>query len=436
MDIISDQLYPAFLAHPIVCTDSRNPVPGSIFFALSGPSFNGNTFAAKALEDGCAIAIIDDASFGKDERYIVVPDSLKALQDLARLHRRSCKALIFGITGSNGKTTTKELLHTVLQRKFKCIATTGNLNNQIGVPLTLLRIQADTELAVIEMGASKQGDIKELMEIAEPDFGLITNIGKAHLEGMGGFEGVIKTKSELYDWLRQNEKTAFVNTMQAVFVERSKGIKQITLGTADSNDVQGEFVNADPFVNFRWKARNHDGRLSDSSLVSTNLLGSYNFENLLAAVTAGNYFGLSAKEINEAVSSYVPVNNRSQVVKTENNQLILDAYNANPTSMEAAITNFKGMASPNKIVILGKMMELGPESAQEHKRIGELAVNSGFDQVYFVGQPYRDAGVTATKIFNDVQEAIASFKTNPVKGATVLIKGSRANLLELLSPVF
>ena len=434
MDFIKNKLYPIFLQHPIVCTDSRNPVAGSIFFALSGPSFNGNSFAEKALEEGCAYAVIDDPAFRKDERYLVADDSLVALQQLANHHRLQQNAIVLGVTGSNGKTTTKELLHAVLKRKFNTVATIGNLNNQIGVPLTLLRITKETQLAIIEMGASKPGDIKELMEIAEPDYGLITNIGKAHLEGMGGYEGVIKTKTELYDWLRTNHKMVFVNTIHNVFIEKAAGLKQLTFGATPENDIRGEFLGADPFVHFRWGTKD---LTIQSPVIKTQLLGFYNYENLLAAVAAGHYFGLSEKEINDAVSSYVPVNNRSQIIDSENNRIILDAYNANPTSMEAAITNFSEMKAGKKVVVLGKMMELGPTSAAEHKRIADLALCAGFEKVFLVGSLYEDSGVTdATRIFKDVNEAITFFKDHPVKDATVMIKGSRANQLELLRDAF
>jgi len=434
MTTSTEQLYSFFRSFPKVCTDSRNVQPGSIFFALSGPSFNGNAFAAAAIAAGCVYAVVDQPKFAQDERYLLVDDVLEALQDLALHHRRQLKTTIIAITGSNGKTTTKELIREVLSRKYRTVATHGNLNNHIGVPLTLLGITADAEMAVIEMGANKRGDIKELVDIAEPEFGLITNIGKAHLEGMGGYEGVVKTKTELYDFLRANGKTAFINTDHQVFNEKSNGIMTFTFGSDPANEVQGTFLSADPLVKFSWRSTTANQTLE--SVVETSLVGRYNFENMLAAAAIGAYFEVPVQLINEAISGYVPDNNRSQQVKTTHNNLILDAYNANPTSMEAAIGNFAEMKAPHKIVILGKMMELGETSIEEHIKIAELATTSGFDQVYLIGNYYHEAGITkARQVFDDVDTAINWFRSNPVANATVLIKGSRANKLERLQEV-
>ncbi len=436
MEYISiEALYARFQESGAVCTDTRKIVTGSVFFALSGPSFNGNTFARQALEGGCRYAVVDQAEAVEDERFLLVEDSLKALQQLALYHRRRCKATIIGITGSNGKTTTKELLASVLRKKFKTLATQGNLNNQIGVPLTLLSMPVDTEMAVIEMGASKPGDIQELVEIAEPNYGLITNIGKAHLEGMGGYDGVVKTKTELYDFIRNQGGKVFVNANHPVFTERSSGMETIVFGDSNSGFVQGKFVDSNPFVRFCWN-RVGEGNLEERPVVNTHIMGYYNYENLLAAATVGAWFGVSEADINEALESYVPENNRSQWIETGKNLLILDAYNANPTSMEAALKNFKSMERPGKVLILGKMMELGAGWEEEHRRIADQALETGAEAVYLVGELYTEAGVNkATRIFNQVEEAVEFFTKNPLTGKCILMKGSRSNKLELLRPL-
>lgn len=426
-------LYSIYTQHPIISTDTRKLITGSIFFGLSGPTFNGNKFAKTAIENGCAYAVIDQAEYKLNDKYILVDDVLKSLQQLALHHRKQMKAIIIGITGSNGKTTTKELLYQVLSKKYKTLATVGNLNNHIGVPLTLLQLTKNHEMAIVEMGASKQGDIKELVEIAEPDFGLITNIGKAHLEGMGGYEGVIKTKTELYDFIRNSKRSLFVNTIHTVFEEKSKGINQITFGNSTNNDVIGTYLGSSPFVQMKWKTKNE----SEVHEISTQLMGGYNYENILAAIAVGVFFEVPAADISEAVSSYSPTNNRSQLLKTTYNSLILDAYNANPTSMEAAILNFKSLPAENKVVIIGKMMELGETSALEHQKLVQLIKESSFTKVFFVGEPYKQiVSDDTTTVFNNVQTAISHFENAPLKNCTILIKGSRANQLELLQPLF
>jgi len=426
-------LYSLFVKHPFVSTDTRKLINDSIFFALSGPNFNGNQFAKTAIENGCAYAVIDQAEYKLNDRYILVDDVLKSLQHLALHHRKQLNAKIIGVTGSNGKTTTKELLYQVLSKKYKTLATAGNLNNHIGVPLTLLQLTKSHEIAIIEMGASKQGDIKELVEIAEPDFGLITNIGKAHLEGMGGYEGVIKTKTELYDFIRNTKRSLFVNTNHIVFEEKSKGIKQITFGNSSNNDVIGTYLGSSPFVQMKWKTKID----SVEHEVNTQLMGAYNYENILAAIAVGVFFEVPATLISEAVSSYSPTNNRSQLLKTTNNSLILDAYNANPTSMEAAILNFKSLRAENKVVIIGKMMELGETSTLEHQKLVQLIKESSFNKVFLVGEPYKEIVSDNTiTVFDNVQAAISHFENAPLKNCTILIKGSRANQLELLQPLF
>lgn len=433
--ITIEALYDLFKSSQAVCTDTRKLIPGSIFFALSGPSFNGNTFAAQALEGGCSYAVVDQAEYATGERTLLVEDALLALQQLAQHHRRTCKATIIGVTGSNGKTTTKELLAAVLRKKFRTLATSGNLNNQIGVPLTLLNMPVDTEMAVIEMGASKPGDIRELVEIAEPDYGLITNIGKAHLEGMGGYEGVVKTKTELYDFIRSHGGKVFVNANHPVFLDRAAGMHYVAFGDSEKGFVQGQFVDSNPFVRFRW-CKTDDAKPESTALVETHIMGYYNYENLLAAATVGAWFGVPVGDINAALQSYIPENNRSQWIETGKNLLILDAYNANPTSMEAALNNFKAMEREGKILVLGKMMELGEGWEAEHHRIAELANQTGAEAVYLVGDLYSKAGVNkATRVFDQVEDAIAFFTKNPLTGKCILVKGSRSNKLELLRPL-
>ena len=432
-----EHLYTIYKAHPQICTDSRKPIPGSLFFALSGPQFNGNQFAQTALEGGCAYAVVDDSAVAIDERFIVVDNVLKALQDLALYHRRTLKAQIIGITGSNGKTTTKELLAAVLRKKYRTYATVGNLNNHIGVPLTLLSIDDDCEMAIIEMGASKPGDIKELAEIAEPDFGLITNIGKAHLEGMGGYEGVVKTKCELYDFIRRKGGKVFVNSLHDVFKERSLGMNTISFGNASNDFVCGVFVDSNPYVRFRWKRADHSIPLNNQPLVETVLMGFYNYENLLAAATVGAYFDVPEVDINSALCEYSPVNNRSQLIDTGKNRLIMDAYNANPTSMEAALHNFNEMQHASKVLVLGKMMELGPTEREEHQKLVENAQHCGATTIVLIGDIYASLNVPATMhVYNGVEAARVYFENHPITHACVLIKGSRSNKLELLRDLF
>jgi len=431
MDIIT--LYSAFLKHPSVSTDTRKLTIGSIFFALSGPNFNGNQFAKTALEKGCALVVIDQVEFKLNDKYLLVDDVLIALQQLALHHRKQMKAIIIGITGSNGKTTTKELLYSVLSKRYKTLATFGNLNNHIGVPLTLLQLTEIHEMAVIEMGANKQGDIKELVEIAEPDFGLITNIGKAHLEGMGGYEGVIKTKTELYDFIRHSERHLFVNTLHEVFIKKSIGINQHTFGNSISDDVIGAYLGSSPFVHLKWRTKEE----TTEHEVNSQLMGGYNYENILAAIAVGAYFEVPAALISDAIAAYSPTNNRSQLLETPNNSLILDAYNANPTSMEAALLNFKTLPVANKVVIIGKMMELGDTAALEHQKLVQFIRDCKFYKVFLIGEPYQKIAVeSSTILFENVDEAIAYFEKSPLSGCTILIKGSRANQLERLQPLF
>lgn len=383
-------LYQIFLDCQLVTTDSRNCPEGSLFIALKGESFNGNAFAGKALETGCAYAVIDESEYAieGDQRYILVDDCLQTLQQLANYHRRQLGTRVIGITGTNGKTTTKELISAVLSRSHNILYTLGNLNNHIGVPSTLLRLKTEHDLAVIEMGANHPGEIKFLSEIAEPDCGIITNVGKAHLEGFGSFEGVIKTKGELYDFLRKKEgSTVFIHHDNAYLMNIAEGLNLIPYGTEDDLYVNGRITGNSPYLTFEWKA----GKDGKSYQVQTQLIGEYNFPNALAAITIGRFFGVEDAKINEALSGYTPQNNRSQLKKTDDNTLIIDAYNANPTSMMAALQNFRNMEVPHKMLILGDMRELGAESAAEHQKIADYLKECAFEKVWLVGDQFAAA---------------------------------------------
>jgi UDP-N-acetylmuramoyl-tripeptide--D-alanyl-D-alanine ligase len=425
-------LYALFKHSEGVTTDSRHCTPGTIFFALRGDTFDGNLFAAKALEQGCTYAVVDSAAVlptTPDERYILVKDVLKTLQKLARHHRRQMKISVIAITGTNGKTTTKELLAAVLSTKYSVLYTEGNLNNHIGVPLTLLRLKREHQVAVIEMGASHPGDIKELVEIAEPDFGLITNVGLAHLQGFGSFEGVLHTKGELYDYLREHEGTAFVDADNPYLTKMAEGIFTVLYGAPGQVYLCGNLIDASPYLEFSWWLKKGFG----VQFVKTQLIGAYNLQNALAAVCVGNYFGAFREDIDKALTAYTPQNNRSQLQKTDHNTLIIDAYNANPTSMNAALTNFLAMKAEAKMMILGDMLELGEASADEHKRVIDLLVEHEVKDVLLVGTRF-----AATKhpytAYPDVEALITAFQTEMPQGKTILIKGSNGIRLGKLLP--
>ena len=417
------ELYELFIHHPHITTDSRNCPKGSIFFALKGERFDGNKYAASALAAGCAYAIIDNPEYEQGERTVLVDDTLKALQQLATRHRKAVGCPVIAITGTNGKTTTKELVATVLSTHFNTLYTTGNLNNQIGVPLTLLRLTHDHEMAVIEMGASHPGDIKELVEIAHPNFGLITNVGRAHLEGFGSFEGVVQTKAELYDYLRRIKGKIFINQDNPYLMEMAKGIEQITYGTDDSAFARGQVISCDPMLTLEWRQQGKPHR------VETHLIGAYNLENVLAAVAIGRYFKIPAERISRAISNYEPTNNRSQLMQTAHNTLIIDAYNANPSSMQVALDNFAGMPGSPKAVILGDMRELGETSAQLHAEVLALIEKHHFDQVYLCGEEFCKLPSGFTK-FLSTDELIEELKQHPLHNYQVLIKGSHGMALE------
>lgn len=418
------ELYELYLHNPKVTTDSRNCPFGSIFFALKGENFDGNQYASKALDSGCAYAVIDNPDYITGDRTILVDNVLKTLQQLAHRHRKALGTPVIGITGSNGKTTTKELLAAVLSTKYNLLYTEGNLNNHIGVPLTLLRLNHQHEMAIIEMGASHPGDIKELAEIAAPNYGIITNVGQAHLEGFGSFEGVIKTKGELYDYIRQTKGKIFIKKENEYLQPIAKGIEQISYGTDESSFASGKVASCSPFLIFDWKQQ---GKIHT---VETHLIGSYNLDNVLVAVAIGRYFKIPAERISRAIASYEPNNNRSQFKETEHNKLIIDAYNANPSSMKAAIDNFAAMqVDTPKAVILGDMRELGETSDALHAEIVKQIEQAGFDKVYLCGEHFSSTG-TSFMHFLNIEELMSELTQKPLKGYHILIKGSRGMTLE------
>jgi UDP-N-acetylmuramoyl-tripeptide--D-alanyl-D-alanine ligase len=392
---------------------------------LRGDNFDGNAFAPTALEQGAQFAVIDDPSL--DSEYcLLVEDVLAALQKLACMHRKSLNIPVIGITGSNGKTTTKELIHAVMGSHFQAHATAGNLNNHIGVPLTMLSMPFDTEIAIIEMGANHPGEIAFLSNIAQPTHGIITNIGKAHLEGFGGYEGVIRTKSELYQYLRMHDGTAFVNGINSLLAELSMGITRIFYGTEHDFQIQGEILSSDPLLDILW---HHSDR---EIKVKTQLVGNYNFENVMAAICIGDHFRVPAEKIVSAIMNYVPANSRSQTLNTSHNKIILDAYNANPSSMLAALQNFSRIKAARKMVILGDMLELGAESLAEHSSIVSLVDSLTFDTAIFVGPEFRKAVGEHHLAFTDTSSAMEWLQNNLVQGYTILLKGSRGIRMETL----
>ncbi len=415
-------LYQIFNQCNGVTTDSRHCPKGSLFIALKGDTFNGNAFAAKALESGCAYVVIDEAEYlvPGDDRYLLTDNCLLTLQRLARHHRRQLGTRIIGITGTNGKTTTKELIAAVLSRRYHLLYTEGNLNNHIGVPLTLLRLKPEHELAVVEMGASHPGDIHELVEIAEPDMGLITNVGKAHLEGFGSFEGVMRTKGELYDWLRKlPTPVIFLHADNPYLTQMAAGLPHVTYGEGDTNYISGQLTSCSPFLAFAWKKQGE----TETYQVQTQLIGSYNLPNALAAVTIGTYFDVDAALIDQALTEYAPQNNRSQLKQTADNTLIIDAYNANPTSMMASLANFRQMEVVHKVAILGDMRELGQDSAEEHQKIVDYLEECDFERIILVGSQFA-ATRHSYETYADAPALIEALKQEKPTGKTILIKGS------------
>lgn len=419
------ELYKCFMECGKVTTDSRNCSEGSMFIALKGETFNGNAFAAQALKQGCRYAVIDESEYA-GEGTILVDNCLQALQQLANYHRRQLKTPVIGITGTNGKTTTKELISTVLSRKFNTLYTEGNFNNHIGVPLTLLRLTKEHEMAVVEMGANHPGEIKTLVHIAEPDYGIITNVGKAHLQGFGSFEGVIRTKGELYDFLRaKGGATIFIQNENPYLNGIAEGLTCVRYGQTAGLYVSGELISCSPFLSFRWTAE------GVSHEVNTHLIGSYNLDNMLAAAAIGRYFGVSDDDISSALVSYLPHNNRSQLKETADNKLIVDAYNANPTSMMAALKNFRQVEAPHKMVILGDMKELGEASREEHQKVVDYLKECGFDRVVLVGPEFA-AATHSYQTFQHVDEVLADIRMHKPQGYYILIKGSNSMKLSQL----
>lgn len=420
------QLYELYLQSSFICTDTRKISKDCMFFALKGDHFNGNDFAIQALEQGAKYVVVDQDLNSNSIKIILVSDTLKTLQLLANYHRKQLKTTIITLTGSNGKTTTKELINVVLSTQYKTISTIGNLNNHIGVPLTLLSIKKDTEIAIVEMGANHQKEIESLCNIAEPDFGLITNFGKAHLEGFGGIEGVIKGKSELYDHLKKHNKLIFVNEDDALQVKQTKGYKNtIRFGSkSDSKNLDLELLTSQPLISVNYKG----------TIVNSNLAGLYNFNNIAVAIAVGDYFNINKNNTISAIENYLPTNNRSQIIELNGNKILMDAYNANPTSMMAALDNFKQLQHPAKVLFLGDMFELGNDAPKEHQAIVNYLENNPVEQVYLLGENFSKTKVSKAfiyqyKSFNDLKSVFVNSNLN---NKFILIKGSRGMALERL----
>ncbi|MGZ3777986.1 MAG: UDP-N-acetylmuramoyl-tripeptide--D-alanyl-D-alanine ligase [Mucilaginibacter sp.] len=436
------ELYRLYLQHPVISTDTRKIAPDSLFFALKGENFDANTFAKQAVEAGAAYAVIDNPDFKAGDQFLLVDDVLAALQDLARHHRRQLNIPVIGLTGTNGKTTTKELINAVLSQHFNTYATQGNLNNHIGVPLTILSINSAHEAAVIEMGANHQKEIELLCSISQPSHGLITNVGKAHLEGFGGVEGVRKGKGELYDFLGRHRHITFINCDDPVLVNMAleRDLHPVIYyGESDTSSlVSGKIIENSPLLTLEW----NDKRSEKNHAVKTQLTGEYNLPNILAAICMGLYFDIDPHKINTGISGYQPKNNRSQITHTATNTLICDYYNANPSSMAVAIENIGKLSANHKVLILGDMFEMGQESASEHQAVIKKALDTDVDERIFIGPDFagsRKSEVGSRKpavFYATVEEAIAAFKAHPIRNSTVLIKGSRGMALERLVDLF
>jgi UDP-N-acetylmuramoyl-tripeptide--D-alanyl-D-alanine ligase len=427
MDISA--LYQLYLTSRKVSTDTRQIEPDALFFALKGPSFNANAFAKDALAKGASYAIVDDANYATDERIILVDDCLTTLQDLARFHRRQLTIPVVGLTGSNGKTTSKELLNAVLRKKFKTFATKGNLNNHIGVPLSILAIDSSIELAIIEMGANHLSEIALLSSIALPTHGFITNIGKAHIGTFGGFENIIRGKSELYQHLIQTNGTVFINSQNPILLNMAKRFSKPVMYPAKGDYYSCELVEANPYLVIKTE---------EGAIIQTQMIGAYNFENIATALCIGKYFGVEAAKANEGIAEYMAGNMRSQVITKGTNTIILDAYNANPSSMAAAIENLAGMKAATKVAIVGDMFELEEEAEKEHRLMGELLAVQDFKKVYLCGLLMKSAAMAMPKAlyFATRDELIAHLQQNPIENATILIKASRGMGLEKCVEIF
>lgn len=419
------QLHQLFLESTGICTDTRKLKKGNLYLALKGDNFNGNNFATKALELGANYSIIDEEPEEQNDHIIKVEDGLHTLQKLAAYHRKYLNLPILSITGSNGKTTTKELIREVLSKKYKTVSTQGNLNNHIGVPLTLLSMNKETEFGIVEMGANHQGEIASLCKIAQPDYGYITNFGKAHLEGFGGVEGVIKGKSELYNYLIKNNKTIFINYDDEIQVEKSKGTDIISFSEGKNATHQITFLKADPFVKIN----------TEDTQINSQLIGTYNAKNIAVAICIGKFFKIPVKAIKEAIESYQPTNNRSQIINQNSNQIILDAYNANPTSMKAALENLEAIPTKNKIAILGDMFEVGNTSAEEHQIIIDLLEKLEFSNMMVCGKNFYQTSTQEVSKFENFEDLKNYIQRNNFEDATILIKGSRGMALERILEV-
>jgi len=418
------QLYKIYKQHPEVSTDTRNAPKDSIFFALKGANFNGNEYAEKAIDAGCSYAIVDEKKYATRPNIILVDNALETLQELARHHRKQIKTPVIGITGTNGKTTTKELITAVLGQEYNVISTAGNLNNHIGVPLTILKIKKEHEIAVIEMGASHVGEIKFLSEIAQPNYGMITNIGHAHIEGFGSYENVVKAKGELYEYIRSTrDGKIFIDYNNSLLREMSEGITSINYGFDNDLFISGKVINIRPYLEFEWKFGNR------RNTVKTKLVGEYNLSNVLAAITVGKYLGVKAPLICKAIENYEPTNNRSQLKETAKNMLIIDAYNANPTSMHAALENFDHMDVSHKVLILGDMKELGPETDMEHQKVADYVSHHDFDKVIFVGDNFSRINTAFPRV-KDLDGLKNYLTDHPIENSYILLKGSRGIQLE------
>jgi UDP-N-acetylmuramoyl-tripeptide--D-alanyl-D-alanine ligase len=422
-----EKIYTKFIESNKISTDTRRILPNSIFFALKGANFNANKFAKEALEKGASLAIIDEAKYQVNNKYILVNDVLETLQQLATHHRKQLNIPVIALTGSNGKTTTKELINVVLAKKFKITATIGNLNNHIGVPLTLLSMDKNTQIGIVEMGANHPKEIEFLCNITKPDYGYITNFGKAHLEGFGSIAGVIKAKTELYQYLEKNNKIVFINNNDSIQVEKSKRIKSVSFGTKKAK-YPITLLEANPNVKLQFENIN----------IQSNLIGTYNFNNIAAAIAIGNYFNVEVKAIKNAIESYYPTNNRSQIIIKGNTKIILDAYNANPSSMQSALENFIQLNEQNKIAILGDMFELGDYAEEEHQKISDFILESTINKIYLIGEHFRKTKNQSQHIIllNNYDEFKNSFKKSNFENSTILIKASRGMALERIVQLF
>lgn len=417
---IIEKIYQIYSQKYIITTDSRKVEPGCVFVALKGEHFDGNDFAYQVANDNIAACVIADRkSLPHHERLFVVDDSLTTLQELAKLHREKCNTPIIGITGTNGKTTTKELVATVLSQKYNIIYTQGNFNNHLGVPLTLLQIKPDTEIAVVEMGANHPKEIEFLCSLAQPNFGIITNIGKAHIEGFGSFEGVISTKNELYDYLRKTNGIVFLNNDNQLLKNLAFDLKIVNYGKDNNADCCASILSSNPYLSIIWNNKE----------INTKLVGDYNFENVMAAITVGCHFNIEPNLIIKALENYSPTNNRSQYIKTNKNEIVMDAYNANPVSMSNAVKNFRNICDDNHLLILGDMKELGIESLNEHQEILNLINELNFNNVILVGNEFNKVNSNFVSFLN-VDELINHIEQNTISGTKILIKGSHGIHLE------